>query len=54
MSTRQTRLELAWIGRENRPRLEPRVLVEDPSKSYHAKARWGEADLVDNRLIFAD
>lgn len=33
------RLELTWIGKENRPRLEPRVLLEDPEKSYHAKFR---------------
>ena len=30
------RLELTWIGKENRPRLEPRILLEDPEKSYHA------------------
>jgi adenine-specific DNA-methyltransferase len=28
------KLELTWVGKENRPRLEPRVLVEDPAKSY--------------------
>jgi adenine-specific DNA-methyltransferase len=50
----KTRLELTWIGKENRPRLEPRVLVENPSKSYHAKVRRGEGDLFDNRLIFGD
>ncbi len=30
------KLELTWIGKENRPRLEPRILLEDPEKSYHA------------------
>lgn len=28
------KLELTWVGKDDRPRLEPRVLVEDPSKSY--------------------
>jgi adenine-specific DNA-methyltransferase len=28
------KLELTWIGKENRPKLEPRLLLEDPeSKS---------------------
>jgi hypothetical protein len=48
------RLELTWIGKENRPRLEPRILLEDPSKSYHAKHRSGKKDIFDNRLIFGD
>jgi adenine-specific DNA-methyltransferase len=48
------RLELTWIGKENRPRLEPRILLEDPSKSCHAKHRTGKKDIFDNRLIFGD
>ena len=40
MAKTNTRLELNWIGKENRPRLEPRILIEDPEKSYHAKFRW--------------
>lgn len=28
------KLELTWVGKEQRPRLEPRLLLEDPSKSY--------------------
>ena len=48
------RLELTWIGKENRPRLEPRILLEDPEKSYHAKQRVTENDIFDNRLIFGD
>ncbi len=35
--TRKQKLELTWIGKENRPKLEPRILLEDPEKSYHAK-----------------
>ena len=48
------KLELTWIGKENRPRLEPRVLIEDPEKSYHAKQQMTERDIFDNRLIFGD
>ena len=48
------KLELTWIGKENRPRLEPRILLEDPAKSHHAKHRVTHKDLFDNRLIFGD
>ena len=48
------KLELAWIGKENRPRLEPRILLEHPEKSYHSQHRVTEHDLFDNRLIFGD
>ena len=51
--TRQ-KLELTWIGKEKRPQLEPRILLEDPARSYHAKQRVSEHDLFDNRLIFGD
>lgn len=50
----KTKLELTWIGKENRPKLEPRILLEDPSKSYHAPHRVSENDIFDNRLIFGD
>ena len=48
------KLELTWIGKEHRPKLEPRILLEDPEKSYHATHRVTENDLFDNRLIFGD
>jgi adenine-specific DNA-methyltransferase len=48
------KLELTWIGKEKRPKLEPRILLEDPDKSYHAKHRVTEHDIFDNRLIFGD
>lgn len=61
---RKQKLELTWIGKEERPKLEPRILLEDPIKSYHAArrvkpdAKPGEpgypGDLFDNRLIFGD
>ena len=53
MNKRQ-KLELTWIGKENRPKLEPRILVEDREKSYHASHRVTDHDLFDNRLIFGD
>ena len=51
---RKQKLELTWIGKENRPKLEPRILLEDPEKSYHAAQRVSDRDLFDNRLIFGD
>ena len=48
------KLELTWIGKEHRPKLEPRILLDDPEKSYHAAHRVTENDLFDNRLIFGD
>jgi len=51
---KKQKLELTWIGKENLPRLEPRILLEDPEKSYHAKQRVTENDIFDNRLIFGD
>jgi adenine-specific DNA-methyltransferase len=48
------KLELTWIGKEKRPKVEPRILVEDPDKSHHAKHRFSESDIFDNRLIFGD
>jgi len=51
--TKKTKLELTWPGKEERPRLEPRILIEDPAKSYHAKVRR-EGDIFDNMLIKGD
>jgi len=48
------KLELTWIGKDKRPQLEPRILLEDAARSYHAKQRVSENDLFDNRLIFGD
>jgi adenine-specific DNA-methyltransferase len=48
------KLELTWIGKDVRPKLEPRILLEDPAKSYHAKHRVSDNDIFDNRLIFGD
>ncbi len=54
MANHKTKLELTWIGKENRPKLEPRILLEDPERSYHAPHRVTDHDLFDNRLIFGD
>jgi len=41
------RLELTWIGKGNQPRLEPRILIEDPEKSHGDKN-------TENMLIHGD
>lgn len=51
---KKQKLELTWIGKDVRPKLEPRILLEDSAKSYHAKHRVSENDIFDNRLIFGD
>jgi adenine-specific DNA-methyltransferase len=48
-----TRLELTWIGKNQRPRLEPRILIENAEKSYHAAAKR-ESDIFNNMLIQGD
>ena len=47
---KKQKLELTWIGKEHRPRLEPRILLEDTEKSYHAKYRVkeGKASTAEN------
>lgn len=52
MTTPQ-KLELTWIGKDQRPRLEPRILLEG-EHSYHAKQRVTDKDIFDNRLIKGD
>ncbi len=54
MTKKKQKLELTWVGKENRPRLEPRILIEDPEKSYHAAARVSDDDIFDNMLIHGD
>lgn len=41
------KLELTWIGKGNQPKLEPRILIEDPERSY------GDRN-TENMLIFGD
>jgi adenine-specific DNA-methyltransferase len=54
MSTKKQKLELTWIGKEHRPKLEPRILLEEADKSHHAAHRVTDRDLFDNRLIQGD
>jgi adenine-specific DNA-methyltransferase len=52
MSSKKTKLELTWIGKEHRPRLEPRILLEEPDKSHHAKHRvkdWPQENLKNTK-----
>ena len=49
----KTKLELTWIGKDNRPRLEPRILIEDEAFSHHADQRR-DGDVFDNVLIKGD
>ena len=51
---KKPRLELNWIDKDVRHRLEPRILLEDKGKSYHAAHRVADADIFDNLLIKGD
>jgi len=52
VSGKKQRLELTWIGKDQRPKLEARILLEDVGKSYARKHT--ETDIFENRLIHAD
>ena len=54
MTKKKQKLELTWIGKDQRPKLEPRILIENPEKSYHASERRSEDDIFDNMLIHGD
>ncbi|MBX3282065.1 MAG: site-specific DNA-methyltransferase [Acidobacteria bacterium] len=54
MVSKKTKLELTWIGKDERPRLEPRILLEDKERSYHAEHRVSDDDIFDNILIKGD
>jgi adenine-specific DNA-methyltransferase len=51
---KKIKLELTWIDKDVRPRLEPRILLEDIKKSYHASHRFSDGDIFENRLIHGD
>jgi len=36
MMTANQKLELTWIGKENRPELEPRILLENTRELLHS------------------
>ncbi len=48
------KLELTWIGKDVRPRLEPRILLPNDEHSYHAAKRSPDGDCFDNKLIYGD
>ncbi len=54
MKKKKQKLELTWIGKDERPKLEPRILIEDPELSYHAKELRSDDDIFDNVLIHGD
>lgn len=47
MPNKKQKLELTWIGKDEQPKLEPRILIEDPDKSYGDKS-------TENMLIYGD
>ena len=51
---KKQKLELTWIGKHKQPKLEPRILIEDPELSHHADKRYEENDIFDNVLIQGD
>ncbi len=46
------KLELTWVGKDERPRLEPRILMPDQSKSYQSAS--DSPPNIENSLIFGD
>lgn len=50
----KNKLELTWIGKDNPPKLEPRILIEDPELSYRAERKVTDNDIFDNKIIFGD
>ncbi|TDA45926.1 site-specific DNA-methyltransferase [Burkholderia pyrrocinia] len=51
---KKQRLELTWIGKDDRQHLEPRILIEEAEKGFHAESRVTGRDQFENRLIFGD
>lgn len=50
--TDQPKLELTWIGKKNRQRLEPRILIEDKALSYQADVPApSQGDLLNHALL---
>ena len=47
------KLELTWVGKERRPKLEPRILLEEGEMSYHASYSTSEGVFC-NKLVFGD
>ena len=65
MANQKPKLELTWIGKDVRPRLEPRILLEDPpsfgnsgeadpKRSYHAGHRISGKDFFEMQHVLGD
>ena len=55
MNNKKQKLELTWIGKDEQPRLEPRILIEDPERSYgHTPNPSQEGNFKSNMLIHGD
>ncbi|MBE2233092.1 MAG: hypothetical protein IAE85_06315 [Anaerolinea sp.] len=52
MTQRHQNFELTGIGKEHRPKLEPRILLKDPERSDHVAHRVSDQDISDNQPIF--
>ena len=37
MATSDSRLELTWIGKDALPKLQPRILLEDPTRKSNTR-----------------
>lgn len=48
MAKNNARLELTWIGKENRPKLEPRILIEE-RKGTERKGRVASIEPMGSR-----
>lgn len=49
--TNKQKLVRIWIGKEHRPKLEPRILLEDSGEFSHALYCVTDSDIFDNRPI---
>ncbi|MEQ8762539.1 MAG: site-specific DNA-methyltransferase [Planctomycetota bacterium] len=54
MAKKKTKLELTWIGKDEHPRLEPRILLNDSERSHHSSKRVTDSDIFDNLLVHGD
>ena len=48
------KLELTWFNKNQRAKIEPRILLEDKELSFHSAVSYGGSDIFDNQLIFGD
>ncbi len=52
MHYNKPKLELNWIGKGKHPKLEPRILLEDLEKSYHALHQISSQDIFDKKQSY--